>query len=276
MQIIRFIGENGKQYSGCDYDGTKATIIKGNIYDELKLTDKKIQVKQLLCPFIPSAILCIGLNYRMHAKETGLPIPQYPVLFMKNPCAATGPFSDIEIPVSCLDPYQVDYEAELAVVIGKSVKNIDPAHAKDYIAGYTCANDISARRWQKHAGGGQWVKGKSFDTFCPMGPILVTADEIDDPQNLNIECRLNNRTMQQGSTSDMIFSVAEIIAFLSESTTLAPGTVILTGTPNGVGFTRKPPVYLKPGDILETEIKGIGVLRNNIIAENQTALSKSR
>ena len=130
-------------------------------------------------------------------------------------------------------------------------------------------NDVSARRWQKHAGGGQWVKSKSFDTFCPMGPFLVTADEIDNPQNLNIECRLNGKKMQTGSTSDMIFPVAEIISFLSESTTLLPGTVILTGTPSGVGFTRKPPVYLKPGDILETKIIGIGKLENRVVAEEK-------
>lgn len=269
MRIIRFTGKDGKIYTGCDYKDKTASLIKGNIYEKFEITDKRIEVKAFLSPVSPGAILCIGINYRTHAQETGIPIPQYPVLFMKNPGAVTGPDSDIKIPISCLDPLQTDYEAELAVVIGKPAKNVTENAAMDCIAGYTCANDISARRWQKHAGAGQWVKGKSFDTFCPIGPVLVTADEIKDPQSLNIECRLNGKTMQKGSTSDMIFSVAEIIAFLSESTTLAPGTVILTGTPSGVGFTRKPPVYLKPGDQLETEIKGIGTLKNNVIAETE-------
>jgi len=267
MKIIKFTGSDGKIYTGCDYRDKTASLVQGNIFKNFEITDKRIEVDKLLSPVSPCAILCIGLNYRMHAKETGIPLPKYPVLFMKNPGAVTGPCSDIEIPLSCLDHPEVDYEAELAVVIGKSAKNVTPETAMECIAGYTCANDISARRWQKHAGGGQWVKGKSFDTFCPMGPVLVTADEINDPQALTLECRLNGKTMQKGSTSDMIFSVGEIISFLSQSTTLAPGTVILTGTPSGVGFTRKPPVYLKPGDMLETEIEKIGTLKNKITAE---------
>jgi 2-keto-4-pentenoate hydratase/2-oxohepta-3-ene-1,7-dioic acid hydratase in catechol pathway len=194
-------------------------------------------------------------------------LPDYPVLFMKNPAAATGPYARIEIPASCLDPLQVDYEAELAVVLGKRVKNISRKDALKAVYGYTCGNDVSARKWQKHGGGHQWVRGKSFDTFCPLGPALVTADEIPDPQALELECRLNQTIVQQGSTSDMIFSVAELIAFLSESTTLLPGTTILTGTPPGVGFTRKPPLFLKPGDLLETRVKGLGCLKNEIVAE---------
>ena len=133
-----------------------------------------------------------------------------------------------------------------------------------YVAGYTCANDISARRWQKHAGAKQWIKGKSFDTFCPVGPFLVTKDEIQDPHSLEIQCRLNGQVLQKSNTSDMIFSINEIIEYLSESATLLPGTLILTGTPSGVGFTRKPPKYLMSGDILETEIEGIGTLTNSI------------
>ena len=163
-----------------------------------------------------------------------------------------------------IDPPQVDYEAELAVVIGRLAKNVKKEQALDYVAGYTCANDISARRWQKHAGAKQWIKGKSFDTFCPVGPFLVTKDEIQDPHSLEIQCRLNGQVLQKSNTSDMIFSINEIIEYLSESTTLLPGTLILTGTPSGVGFTRKPPKYLMPGDILETEIEGIGTLTNSI------------
>jgi 2-keto-4-pentenoate hydratase/2-oxohepta-3-ene-1,7-dioic acid hydratase in catechol pathway len=144
---------------------------------------------------------------------------------------------------------------------------VSAAHALDHVAGYTIANDVSARRWQKHAGGGQWVRGKSFDTFCPLGPVLVTADEITDPQTLQVKSILNNDVMQNANTSDMIFSVAELIEYLSDSTTLLPGTVILTGTPSGVGFVRKPPVYLNAGDTIEIEIDRIGSLTNTVVAE---------
>ena len=156
-----------------------------------------------------------------------------------------------------------------AVVIKKSVKNVLPENALDYVLGYTCANDISARRWQRHAGGNQWIKGKSFDTFCPFGPWIVTTDELENPDNLALECVLNGRIMQKSNTGDMIFSVSQIISYLSESATLVPGTIILTGTPSGVGFARKPPVFLAPGDILETKIEKIGVLKNQVIAEGE-------
>jgi len=161
----------------------------------------------------------------------------------------------------------VDYEVELAVIIKKKAKNVLPENALDYVLGYTCANDISARRWQMHAGGGQWIKGKSFDTFCPFGPWMVTPDELTDPNNLDIECVLNGNTMQKSNTNDMIFSVPQIISYLSESVTLLPGTLILTGTPSGVGFARKPPVYLSPGDVLETKVDKIGVLKNYVTLE---------
>lgn len=213
---------------------------------------------------IPPAIFCIGLNYREHARETGASLPEFPVIFMKNPAAVTGHEETVTLPGSCVDPLQVDYEAELAVVIGKRALNVKPEEALAYVKGYTCANDISARRWQKHAGGGQWVRGKSFDTFCPMGPGLKGTDEIPDPSGLAIECRLNGEVMQQSNTSDMIFPVERIIAFLSEDTTLLPGTVILTGTPSGVGFARKPPVFLRPGDRVETRIERIGTLVNTV------------
>jgi 2-keto-4-pentenoate hydratase/2-oxohepta-3-ene-1,7-dioic acid hydratase in catechol pathway len=158
----------------------------------------------------------------------------------------------------------VDYEIELAVVIGRDVKDVAVDQALDYVAGYTIANDVSARRWQGKAGNGQWIRGKSFDTFCPIGPCLVTPDEITDPQALELTCHLNGEVMQQANTSDMIFPVAEIIAYLSEGTTLPAGTIILTGTPSGVGFIRKPPVYLKGGDVMELEIEKIGSLINPV------------
>ncbi len=267
MQIARFISNDGNIHFGCMKNDRMASLIQGDILGDFEVTDKQVQVKMLLSPVQPTAILCIGLNYRMHAQETGLKPPEFPILFMKNPASVTGPEATIEIPLSCLDPLQVDYEAELAVVIGRKTKNISVENALDAVFGYTCANDISARTWQKTGGGKQWVRGKSFDTFCPMGPVLITSDEISNPQSLTLEARLNGQVMQQGSTSDMIFPVAELISFLSESTTLMPGTVILTGTPSGVGFTRTPPVFLKPGDLLETKIQGIGVMKNPVAAE---------
>ena len=267
MQIIRFRGTNNHLYTGCDYDGTSASVVEGDPYGILTDTGQRRNVAKIEIPVVPTAIFCIGLNYRGHAKETGMDLPKYPVVFMKNPGAVTPHHSDIVIPASCLETPEVDFEAELGVVIGKKARNVTEGEALDYVLGYTCANDVSARRWQKHAGGGQWVRGKSFDTFCPLGPVLVTADELTDPQNLAVESVLNGQTMQQSNTRDMIFSVAQLIAFLSESTTLAPGTLILTGTPEGVGFARKTPVYLKPGDHLQTRIQGIGTLENPVIAE---------
>ena len=150
------------------------------------------------------------------------------------------------------------------MVIATTARNVQVENALEHVLGYTCANDVSARRWQKHAGGGQWVRGKSFDTFCPLGPVLVTADEIPDPQSLPIRAVLNGRTMQSSNTVDMIFPVAELIAFISRDTTLLPGTIILTGTPEGVGFARKPPVYLADGDTIEVTIDGIGTLSNPV------------
>ncbi|MCD6186463.1 MAG: fumarylacetoacetate hydrolase family protein [Deltaproteobacteria bacterium] len=241
-----------------------------------KDTDKTITVKKLLAPIKPVAILCIGLNFHQHAAETGLKPPKYPVLFMKNPASINNPGDPVVIPKSCFNPPEVDYEAELAVIIGKTAKNISAEQALNYVFGYTIANDISARRWQKKAGGMQWTRSKSFDTFCPLGPTIITADEIPNPQNLQIKCNLNDKVMQDAVTSDMIFSVAEIIEYLSEETTLLPGTLILTGTPSGVGFARNPPVYLKPGDKVEITIKGIGSLVNPVVASNSLAIQGTK
>jgi 2-keto-4-pentenoate hydratase/2-oxohepta-3-ene-1,7-dioic acid hydratase in catechol pathway len=185
---------------------------------------------------------------------------------MKNPASVTNPGEPIIVPRVCARTPEIDYEAELAVVIGKPAKNVPVSAALDYVLGYTIGNDVSARRWQKNAGAGQWVRGKSFDTFCPLGPALATKNEIPDPQALRITCRLNGKIMQDADTSDMIFPVAEIIAYLSQDTTLSPGTLILTGTPSGVGYSRPDPVYLKPGDLLELTINGIGTLTNQVKA----------
>jgi 2-keto-4-pentenoate hydratase/2-oxohepta-3-ene-1,7-dioic acid hydratase in catechol pathway len=265
MQILRFESDDKKIYTGCEFDGEAAFVIKGDIFSDFSVTKDKKPVKRFLTPMEPSAILCIGLNYRLHAKETGAELPKYPVVFMKNPGAATGHLHPVQIPSCCTRGPEVDYEAELAVIIKTPTKNVPVEKALDHVLGYSCANDISARKWQKNSGGGQWVRGKSFDTFCPFGPWIVTADEISDPNALDIECVLNGKTMQKSNTGDMIFSVAQIISFLSESTTLLPGTLIMTGTPEGVGFTRKPPIFLGPGDKLETKIKGIGTLQNSVV-----------
>ena len=226
-----------------------------------------VPVGALLAPFDPPVILGIGLNYRAHALEQGKEPPQRPMLFMKNPAAACGPADDIRVPKVCQSPEQVDFECELAVVIGKPCRDVNLGNAMEFVLGYAAANDVSARWWQKHGGGGQFNRGKSFDTFCPFGPCVVTTDEIPDPGRLRLRTRLNGRVMQDSTTADLIFSVPELIVFLSQGTTLLPGTLILTGTPSGVGFARTPPVYMKDGDVVEVEVEGIGALRNRVVYE---------
>jgi 2-keto-4-pentenoate hydratase/2-oxohepta-3-ene-1,7-dioic acid hydratase in catechol pathway len=267
MRLIRFLDEDNMVRLGHDYEKGKASVLSGDLFGALRETGDRMRVKKLLAPLEPSAILCIGRNYHQHAQETSSPLPKYPLLFMKNPAALNNANDPIVLPASCLDPPQVDYEAELAVIIGKAAKNISASQALDYVLGYTAGNDVSARLWQKQQGGGQWVRGKSFDTFCPLGPVLVTSDEIPDPQSLRLQCILNGEVMQDGNTSDMIFSVAQLIEYLSSGMTLMPGTVILTGTPSGVGYVRQPPVFLKPGDVVEVKIEGIGSLVNPVIGE---------
>ena len=269
MRIIRFVDSEGTIRYGCNYENGYASVLKGNPFVTIEKSEARKNVKKLLAPLDPTAILCIGLNYHQHAQETGSLIPRYPVLFMKNPAALNNPEDPIVLPTSCLEPLQVDYEAELAVVISRAAKNVSASQALEHVFGYTAANDVSARRWQKHAGGGQWVLGKSFDTFCPLGPAVVTADEIPDPQSLQLQCILNGKIMQEANTSDMIFSVALLIEFLSTNMTLKPGTVILTGTPGGVGYVRNPPVYLKAGDEVEIRIEHIGSLANPVIEEKE-------
>lgn len=240
--------------------------IEGCPFSDFKVTDQPADVQKLLAPVAPTTIYCIGLNYLHHAEEGGLPKPERPILFMKSPSSVQHPGQPIEIPTH-LKSDEVDFECELAVVIGKQGKNISRANALDYVLGYTCGHDVSARDWQIKYGGSQWCKGKTFDTFCPLGPRLVTADEIPDPNQLKIKTVLNGEIMQDWNTNDMIFDVPTLIEFLSGSTTLMPGTVILTGTPHGVGMARKPPVYLKAGDSVTIEIEKIGKLTNSVVDE---------
>jgi 2-keto-4-pentenoate hydratase/2-oxohepta-3-ene-1,7-dioic acid hydratase in catechol pathway len=212
----------------------------------------------------PQKVICIGLNYRDHAAETGAKVPNDPVVFNKFPTAVIGPEEPIRLPSVS---QKVDFEAELVVVIGRRGRNIPREQALDYVAGYTCGHDVSARDWQLEKDGRQWLLGKTFDTFGPHGPVIVTSDEVADPHGLAIRFRLNGRTMQDSNTRQFIFRVEELIAYVSQVATLMPGDLLYTGTPPGVGTARKPPVYLQPGDVCEVEIDGIGVLRNPCVAE---------
>jgi 2-keto-4-pentenoate hydratase/2-oxohepta-3-ene-1,7-dioic acid hydratase in catechol pathway len=209
-------------------------------------------------------IIGIGRNYAEHAKEQAADVPERPMVFTKNPMAACLSGEEIVVPRVCQDREQVDWEAELAVVIGRATRDVPIESALSHVLGYTCANDVSARWWQKEGSGGQFCRGKSFDTFCPLGPVLAPAARLADPQGLGVRCRVNGETMQEGNTRDMIFSVARLVSDLSQGTTLLAGTVILTGTPSGVGMARKPPVWLRNGDRVEVEIDGIGVLANRV------------
>ncbi len=231
-----------------------------NLKDPAKLAVPEATI-QLGPLFKPRNVLCIGLNYKDHAAEGGVPLPEKPVVFAKLTSCMTGPNVPIVIPP---DTQEVDYEAELAVVIGRRCRGVSTSEALDYVAGYTCLNDVSARDFQR--GDGQWIRAKSQDTFGPMGPYLVTSDDIPDPQTLPISCSVNGRVLQNSNTKMMIFGVRELIAFISRGITLQPGDVISTGTPHGVGFAQKPPVFLKPGDEVVVEVQGVGRLSNPVSA----------
>lgn len=209
----------------------------------------------------PGKLICIGLNYRDHAAESNMPIPERPVVFSKFATAVIDPGEAVVLPATST---QVDYEAELAVVIGRRAKNVSADRALDYVLGYTCFNDVSARDFQ--FADGQWQRGKSCDTFAPMGPMIITADAVPDPHKLSIKLILNGKTMQDSNTDQLIFGVPQLIEFLSETITLEPGDVIATGTPAGVGFARKPPVFLQPGDEMVVEIESVGKLNNPVVS----------
>lgn len=268
MKIVRHLTAGGVSFAR-QLSETEFERLEGDLFAGLEPAGESIQPGKILAPLVPQAILCIGLNYRHHAQETGAKLPERPILFMKTPSSVQNPGDPIEIPTT-LASHEVDYECELAVVIGKRAKNVSRANALDYVLGYTCANDVSARDWQIKFGGSQWCRGKTFDTFAPLGPCIVTPDEIPNPNSLSIKTILNGETVQDWNTADMVFDVPALIEFLSGSTTLLPGTVILTGTPHGVGMAAKPPRWLKPGDSVTVEIQGIGSLANPVAAEAQT------
>ncbi len=213
----------------------------------------------------PPKVICLGLNYRDHAAESGMPVPAEPILFSKYATSITGPGDPIRLPPTS---QEVDYEAELVVVIGRGGRDIPESAAMDHVAGYTCGNDVSARDYQLRKAGGQWMIGKTFDTFAPIGPVMVTPDELGDPHRLPIRCLVNGEALQNSNTSQLVFSVPQTIAYLSHVMTLEVGDLIFTGTPPGVGFARKPPNFPKSGDEVVVEIDGIGALRNPVVGHN--------
>jgi 2-keto-4-pentenoate hydratase/2-oxohepta-3-ene-1,7-dioic acid hydratase in catechol pathway len=254
------------------YDGqTRYGIIEGDLvypcdgdpFTELSKSQKAIDLGsvRLLAPVSPPNILCLGLNYRRHADESAMTYPAAPLLFLKATTTLCGPGDPIVLPEAYQD--SIDYEVELVIVIGKKAKDVSEEEVPRVVLGYTIGNDVSNRAAQFNDG--QWARGKSHDTFCPIGPAIVTDLDGD---NLNISCRLEGQTMQDSNTSDMIFSCRQIVSYLSRSLTLLPGTIIMTGTPSGVGFARKPPVFLKAGQTVECRIEGIGLLANPIVGPN--------
>lgn len=264
MRIARFLSEGRVCLGELKPDGY-ARILEGDWPGKLSLTDQTEKVEKLLAPIVPTDILAIGLNYHDHAVETGAEVPANPMLFIKASNSLANPFDEIVVPANSSE---VDYEAELVVVIGKDCRNVPKEKALEYVLGYTCGNDVSARDWQKRKdlNGGQFARGKSFDGFGPIGPVIVTPDEIKDPNDLEIRCVLNGTVMQDSNTKQMIYDVPTIIESLSKTMTIRKGSVIFTGTPSGVGSARKPPVFLKPGDHCVIEIEGIGRLENRFVA----------
>ena len=242
-----FFAEGGIEKLKSEFDAAKALKID-------KSTRLGAPVKR------PGKIICIGLNYANHAKESGMEPPKEPVVFFKATSSLVGPFDEIEIPKGS---EKTDWEVELAVVIGKHAKYVSEEEAMDYVAGYCTHNDVSERAFQLERGG-QWVKGKSCDTFAPLGPWLVTKDEVANPNNLNLWLKLNGKKVQNGNTDDFIFNIQHVISYLSQFMSLMPGDIISTGTPEGVGLGFNPPVYLKEGDVIELEVEGLGYAKQHV------------
>jgi len=262
MHIARVQWQDREHYAAVEGNGYRL-LDRSPFEGDFHTTDVVVPADsaRLLPPVTPPQILCIGLNYRAHAAESGSPVPDAPVLFVKTINTIIGPEDAIVLPA--MAPDEVDYEAELVIVIGKRARHVAPEEVDRVVLGYTCGNDVSARDCQLRLDK-QWARGKCFDTFAPIGPWIA----VDvDPSDLEIRLRLNGREMQCSTTADMIFDCRRLVSYLSDCMTLLPGSVIFTGTPQGVGFARKPPVFLRPGDVVEVEIERIGVLRNPVIAE---------
>ena len=279
MKLIRF-GKEGQEKPGVHINGVNydvSSFVKD--YDESFFANQGLEklaqviAKEKLSPINdserigsvvarPSKILCIGLNYAKHAKETGAAIPTEPILFMKSTTSLTGPFDNIIIPKNS---EKTDWEVELAVVIGKKASYVSEAEAMDYVAGYVLHNDVSERAFQLERGG-TWDKGKGCDSFAPLGPWMVTKDEIPNPHTLRLWLSLNGKMMQDGNTDDLIFNIPQLISYSSQFMTLLPGDVISTGTPAGVGLGFSPNIYLKPGDVVELGIDGLGTSKQKVVA----------
>lgn len=266
MRIARVQDRQGRTVLAAEREGTLRVLRGDPLLGDVEVSAEVVEPARWLAPVAMPALVCIGLNYRKHAEESNQPLPKEPVVFMKNPAAACGHEEPIQIPAVCED--EVDYECELAVVIGRRCRNVSPERALEHVLGYAPANDVSARIWQSQRGGSQWVRGKSFDTFAPIGPFLVTADEVPLQKGLDIKTVHNGEIVQSSNTSDMIFDVATIISFLSQGTTLLPGTTILTGTPAGVGWARNPKRLLHAGDRVSVQIEGLGELSNPVVDES--------
>ncbi|MFY0685743.1 MAG: fumarylacetoacetate hydrolase family protein [Cyclobacteriaceae bacterium] len=278
MRLIRF-GEIGEEKPGVEWKGKKVDVSEQIAdYDEDFFArgglDRLAKLDLESFPAIdesvrlgapvkrPGKIICIGLNYRKHALESGMDIPKEPVVFFKATSSVIGPNDDVVIPKNSK---KTDWEVELAVVIGKRANYISEDQALDHVAGYVLHNDVSEREFQLERGG-QWVKGKSCDTFAPIGPYLVTKDEVTDPNNLNLWLSVNGKKVQDGNTSDFIFNVQQVISYLSQYMSLMPGDIITTGTPEGVGLGFDPPVYLKAGDVMELGVEGLGTSKQQVKA----------
>ncbi|KAE8365783.1 hypothetical protein BDV27DRAFT_126227 [Aspergillus caelatus] len=282
-RLIRFLATDGHIYYGDAImptgtsdigKATRAQVIQGDIFGQHQVTDQVAEVKTLLAPLAREDIVtvrCLGLNYEQHARESNLPIPKYPVLFYKPITAITGPRDDIPVCSMAQDGEGLDYECELVVVIGKEAKSIPEEQALDYVLGYAVGNDISHREWQLKRGGGQWGLGKGFDGWAPFGPGIVSTKLIRNPNALNISTKVNGQTVQSSSTKDMIFGVAQTVSFLSQGTTLLPGDLIFTGTPQGVGMGRKPPAWLTNGDQVEVSLEDVGSCVNRVAFEKPSS-----
>jgi 2-keto-4-pentenoate hydratase/2-oxohepta-3-ene-1,7-dioic acid hydratase in catechol pathway len=259
MKIVRYEADGQPKYGMVE--GEQLFPCSGDPFTGLKKQRKELDLSsaKLLSPVSPPNVICVGLNYRRHAIEAG-EFPSKPLFFLKATTSVCGPGDPIVLPFH--DPEKIDYEVELAIVIGKKAKGIPETNVSEVILGYTVANDVSNRAAQFQES--QWARGKSYDTFCPLGPTIVTDLNGD---HLNLMCRLDGKVMQTSNTSEMVFSTRRLVSYLSECMTLLPGTVILTGTPEGVGFAREPPVFLREGQVVECEIEGIGILSNPVVRQ---------
>jgi 2-keto-4-pentenoate hydratase/2-oxohepta-3-ene-1,7-dioic acid hydratase in catechol pathway len=263
MKLIRYLDPSGKIYCAAEQPVGTHLRLEGDPLGKNRVTQESANIARVLAPVVPVMMWCIGQNYRRHADEVGMSSGDYPVVFAKGPNAVLDPGAPIAVPTHA-GTAELDYEGELVVIIGRACKDVSREHALEYVAGYTCGNDVSARDWQLKKGGSQWCRGKSFDTFAPIGPCLVTPDSIPDPSGLGLRTTVNGCVVQDGNTRDMVRDVPTLIEFLSQSTTLLPGTAIFTGTPHGVGMARNPPLWLKDGDEVSITIEKIGTLTNPV------------